>query len=148
MRLGNSFISAADSLARAVGIVDPDNDRLLFLEDNQHAFFLDKKFAFQKHSDDVVRLCTYFVLDLGYVVLLMIETKTETPLNLQTYSTISKDKNRQHMHCACYCACYCACSCACSCGCYCACTVLLYGLDCATCTSSTLSRLNVFRISR
>eukprot|EP00794_Sanderia_malayensis_P006153 gene6153-6859_t len=52
LRLANSFITAADSLSRSVGIVDPDNDRLMFLEDNQHAFVPDKKLEFQKRPID------------------------------------------------------------------------------------------------
>ena len=50
----SSVTSAADTLSRAIGLVDPDNDRFNFLEDNQQVFCPDRKVSYVKYSDDTV----------------------------------------------------------------------------------------------
>jgi len=54
----NSVTSAADTLSLAIGIVDPDNDRLNFLEDNQILCNPERKFVVVKHSEDPITTIT------------------------------------------------------------------------------------------
>ena len=62
LHFANSVTLTADSLSREIGLIDPDNDRQMFLEDNQQAFLPEKKISQIKHSEDSVRNSTFCIL--------------------------------------------------------------------------------------
>eukprot|EP00795_Rhopilema_esculentum_P002021 gene2021-17582_t len=58
LHFANSVTLTADSLSREIGLIDPDNDRQMFLEDNQQAFLPEKKISHTKHSEDSITAIT------------------------------------------------------------------------------------------
>lgn len=58
IRMANTQIQSANSLAHTVSVMDPQNDNKMFLEDNHQTFLPFVKLSFVPHAEDEVRNIT------------------------------------------------------------------------------------------
>ncbi|XP_057296913.1 SLIT-ROBO Rho GTPase-activating protein 2-like isoform X2 [Hydractinia symbiolongicarpus] len=58
IRMANTQIQSANSLAHTVSVMDPQNDNKMFLEDNHQTFLPFIKLSFVPHAEDEVRTIT------------------------------------------------------------------------------------------